>query len=103
MNFALRRNQTKDQKITAKTLLNEQSRNNIVKLDDGYQVFKNIRSSPPYFENRKKNLMGMLRQLGIPTLFISLSAADTKWIDLLSSIKTLLTNRLCPNKEIEQM
>ena len=45
----------------------------------------------------------MIRQLGIPTLFISLSAADTKWIDLLSSIKTLLTNRLCPNEEIEQM
>ena len=103
MNFALRRNQTKGQKITAKTLLNEQSRNNIVKLDDGYQIFKNIRSSPPYFENKKKNLMAMIRQLGIPTLFISLSAADTKWIDLLSSIKTLLTNRLCPNEEIEQM
>ena len=93
MNFALPRNQTKGQKITAKTLLNEQSRNNIVKLDDGYQIFKNIRSSPPYFENKKKNLMAMIRQLGIPTLFISLSAADTKWIDLLSSIKRLLTNR----------
>ena len=52
MNFALRRNQTKGQKITAKTLLNEQSRNNIVKLDDGYHIFKNIRSSPPYFENK---------------------------------------------------
>ena len=93
----------KGQKITAKTLLNEQSRKNIVKLDDGYQIFKNKRSSPPYFEIKKKNLMAMICQLGIPTLFISLSAADTKWIDLLSSIKTLLTDRLCPNEEIEQM
>ena len=103
VNFALRRNQTKDQKITAKTLLNKESRDNIVKLDDGYQIFKNIRSSPPYFENKKKNLMAMIRQLGIPTLFISLSAADTKWTNLLSSIKTLLTNQLCKNEEIEQM
>ena len=103
VNFALRRNQTKGQKITAKTLLDKESRNNIVKLNDGYQIFKNIRSSPPYFENKKKNLMAMIRQLGIPTLFISLSAADTKWTDLLSSIQTLLTNKLCPNEEIEQM
>ena len=28
----------------------------------------------------------MIRQLGIPTLFISLSAADTKWVELLQSI-----------------
>ena len=103
VNFALRRNQTKGKKITAKTLLDKESRDNIVKLDDGYQIFKNIRSSPPYFENKKKNLMAMIRQLGIPTLFISLSAADTKWTDLLSSIKTLLTNKLCTNEEIEQM
>ena len=95
VNFAPRRNQTKGQKITAKTLLDKESRDNIVKLDDGYQIFKNIRSSPPYFENKKKNLMAMICQLGIPTLFISLSAADTKWTKLLSSIKTLLTNQLC--------
>lgn len=103
VNFALRRNQTKGKKITAQTLLNKESRENIVKLDDGYQIFKNIRNSPPYFENKKKNLMAMIRQLGIPTLFISLSAADTKWINLLSSIKTLLTNKLCTDEEIEQM
>ena len=83
--------------------MNKESRDNIVKLDDGYQIFKNIRSSPPYFENKKKNLMAMIWQLGIPTLFISLSAADTKWTNLLSSIKTLLTNQLCKNEEIEQM
>ena len=26
--------------------------------------------------------MAMIRQIGIPTLFISLSAADTKWTEL---------------------
>ena len=103
VNFALRRNQTKGKTITAKTLLNKESRDNIVKLDDGYQIFKTIRCSPPYFENKKKNVMAMIRQLGIPSLFISLSAADTKWTNLLSSIQTLLTNKLCSNEEIEKM
>ena len=46
--------------------------------------------------------MAMIRQLGIPSLFISLSAADTKWTNLLSSIQTLLTNKLCSNEEIEK-
>ena len=30
--------------------------------------------------------MAMIRQRGIPTLFLSLSAADTKWTELLQSI-----------------
>ena len=47
--------------------------------------------------------MAMIRQLGIPSLFISLSAADTKWTNLLSSIQTLLTNKVCSNEEIEKM
>ena len=33
--------------------------------------------------------MAMIRQLGIPTLFISLSTADTKWTELLQSIYIL--------------
>ena len=32
----------------------------------------------------------MIRQLGILTLFISLSAADTKWTQLLQSIHELI-------------
>ena len=36
--------------------------------------------------------MAMICQLGIPTLFISLSAADTKWLELLQSIYKL-TNK----------
>ena len=83
VSFALRRNQSKGKKITAKTLLNKDTREKIVKYDDGYRIFKNIRSSPPYFEHKRKDLMAMIRQLGIPTLFISLSAADTKWLELL--------------------
>ena len=83
VSFALRRTQTKGKIITAQTLLDKEQRQNIVNYDDGYRIFKNIHSSPPYFEHKKKELMAMIRQLGIPTLFISLSAADTKWTELL--------------------
>ena len=86
VSFALHRTQTKGKKITAQTFLDKQQRQNIFNYDDRYRIFKNIRSSPPYFEHKKKELMAMIQQLGIPTLFISLSAADTKWVELLRSI-----------------
>ena len=64
VSFALRRNQSKGKKITAKTLLNKDTKEKIVKYDDGYRIFKNIRSSPPYFEHKRKDLMAMICQLG---------------------------------------
>ena len=103
VSFALRRNQTKGKKITAKTLLNPQKKQEIVKYDDGYKIFKNVRSSPPYFESKKKELMAMIRQLGIPTLFISLSAADTKWPQLLQSIYLLTKKTQITIEQLEQM
>ena len=60
VSFALRRNQTKGNKITVKTLLNTETRQQTIKYDDGYKIFKNIRSSPPYFEHKKKDLMAMI-------------------------------------------
>ena len=43
VSFALRRNQTKGNKITVKTLLNTETRQQIIKYNDGYKIFKNIR------------------------------------------------------------
>ena len=103
VSFALRRNQSKGKQITAKTLLNKEERQQIVKYNDGYKIFKNIRSSPPYFEQKRKDLMAMIRQLGIPTLFISLSAADTKWTELLRSIYIQLHKKNISHEQINNL
>ena len=50
-------------------LLDKEQRNNIVKLDEGYYIFRTIRNSPAYFETKKKDVMAMVRQLSIPTIF----------------------------------
>ena len=50
-------------------LLDKQQHNNIVKLDEGYYIFCTIRNSPAYFETKKKDVMAMVYQLGIPTIF----------------------------------
>ena len=84
-------------------LLDKQQRNNIVKLDEGYYIFRTIRNSPAYFETKKKDVMAMVCQLGIPTIFFSLSAADTKWTNLLISLGKLLHNVTYTESDIESM
>lgn len=60
-----------------------------LKLDEGYNIFRQHRISPTYLEARKKDTFAMSRQLSLPTWFISLSAADTRWNDLLNMLAKL--------------
>jgi hypothetical protein len=55
----------------------------LLQKDEGYAVFKNIRSSPLYWKEKSKSVLAMVRQLGKCTFFITLSAAETKWTELL--------------------
>ena len=45
----------------------------------------------------------MVCQLGIPTIFYSLSAADTKWVNLLMSLGKLLDDKTYTKVDIEKM
>ena len=92
--FALRRNQSKGNKITVKTLLNKETRQQIMKYDDGYKYSKIFDQVHHILNIKRKDLMAMIRQLGIPTLFISLSAANTKWTELLQSIYLLIHKKI---------
>jgi len=44
--------------------------------DDAYHFLKNVRGSPAYFQKVMYDVLGMIRQLGLPTLFLTLSTAD---------------------------
>ncbi|KAG5685147.1 hypothetical protein PVAND_014340 [Polypedilum vanderplanki] len=46
-----------------------------------------ITGSPAYWEQQKKKVLGMVRQFGIFTLFITLTAAETHWRELLVILK----------------
>jgi hypothetical protein len=60
---------------------------NLIKKDEGYAVFKNLRSSPSYWQDKTKKVMGMMRQIGKCSFFITFSAAESKWTELLVSKK----------------
>ena len=53
-----------------------------IRKDKAYCFMKNIRGSPPYYQRTFYDLLAMIRQLGTPTWFFTLSAADLKWPDI---------------------
>ena len=47
---------------------------------------KNIRGSHPYYQGTFYDLLAKICQLGTPTWFFTLSAADLKWPNMISTI-----------------
>lgn len=101
------RKTTGNEAMTAGEIRRPGTVESLFKRDEGYQVFKNIRSSPPYWQAKTKDVMAMIRQLGTPTFFITLSAAETKWPELTVMLMKILKNKditedeamLVPNQE----
>ncbi|XP_060603545.1 uncharacterized protein LOC132756482 [Ruditapes philippinarum] len=102
-NLAVRRIQTGTNKLTAAQARNGECMDTIVKNDQGYYLFKQLRNSPAYLESRKKDVYAMLRQLGIPTWFMSLSSADTRWTDLLKILANLNQKDKYSDEQIENL
>ena len=99
----LRRCKTKGKNYKVRDVLDNSTVDNIVRLDEGYYILRTIRNSPPYLEKRKKDVFAMIRQLGIPTWFTSLSAADTRWKDLLAMLGKLLNGKDFSDADIDEM
>lgn len=59
----------------------------LLQVDDGYRVLRGIKNSPAHWEAEKKKLLAIVRQFGGPTLFVTLSAAETKWPELIKFLK----------------
>ncbi|KAI6656092.1 hypothetical protein LOD99_11325 [Oopsacas minuta] len=60
--------------------------------DVAFKFLKTIRSSPAFWQQKQKEFMSMIRQLRCPTLYLTLSVADTKWPKLLIILKEILDN-----------
>ena len=101
--IALRRHKPNQTPTTASNFKTDDSINNIIKTDQGYQFLKTVRGSPPYFERAKKDVFAMIRQLGPATFFLSLSAAETKWTHLLKNLGKIVDKKEYTDKEVKQM
>jgi hypothetical protein len=54
--------------------------------DTAFKFLKNVRGSPAYCKTVLLDLSAMVRQLGMPTWFLTLSAADMQWPEVIQSI-----------------
>lgn len=51
--------------------------------------FKSVPNSMQYWSDRRKDLFAMIRQLGKPTMFMTLSANEIRWPHLLNTLRRL--------------
>lgn len=75
--IALRKCKGNNRTLTAGHLKQQGTLERLVHLDEGYKFLREPRGSPPNFEKAKKDIFGMIRQLGPATLFCSFSSAET--------------------------
>ena len=68
----------------------------MIQNDFAYSFLKHVRGSPAYYQTLLYDILAMIRQLGIPTWFLTLSAADMQWPDVIQNIAkqcgTILTD-----------
>ena len=67
-------------------------REDLVRYNRGYEVFKTLRGSVMCFEKSKKNVVA-LRQFGYPTLLLTLSSTEFDWPELLKEVAETVYRR----------
>lgn len=72
--------------VTASLLIDPQRLKRIIFKDEAYRFLQPIRGTPPYWQRIMYDLLAAVKQLGIFTWFLTLSAADLKWTDTIQSI-----------------
>ena len=55
-------------------------------IDTNQAFFKTIPNSKEYWSSRKKDVFAMMRQLGKPTAFLTISANEMNWPDLIRAL-----------------
>ena len=86
-----------------KDVRTKEQRTKLARVDRGFNLYKRLRNSPQYLKRRKLDIFAMIRQLGLPTWFISLSAADTRWGVLLASLSLIVDKKYISVVEAEQL
>ena len=85
INIALKK--VHGQHVTASQVKsNIQILQNLISQDQAYLFLRQIPGSPPYWQKFMYEVVAMVKQLGIPTWFMTLSCADLRWPELFQII-----------------
>ena len=94
INYCLKKFKVKKNLTVNDVLTNSTTMQQLIHTNDMKQFLRNIRSSPVYWESKKKELFAMIRQLGCPTFFITLSPAEVDWPELIVILVKNLDGRM---------
>lgn len=89
--------------LTVSSMLDTAVLNELIQHDDGYRFLLQDRHSPAHWQNEQRNLFAMIMQFGLPTLFITLSAAETKWPELLIILKQTVDKEIVTAADVEEI
>jgi len=70
--------------------------------DEAYSFMNNVKGSPAYWKHMLSDVLAMVKQLGLPSFFLTLSCADLRWDELVLVISKLKGHKLS-NEEISNM
>ena len=98
LSIALRKG--KNSEVTVSDI--KQKVSDFIRSDLGIHFLQKVRGSPAYFNKMLFDLLGMIRQLGPCTWFVTLSAADLRWPDTIKIIAEQQGRKLTPD-EIETL
>ena len=70
--------------------------------DEGYNFMNTIKGTPAYWKRFLFEVLGMVKQLGLPTFFMTLSCADLRWNELVSII-IKLSGKSISDADIESL
>ena len=60
--------------------------NSFIATDDGYHFMDTIKGTPAYWKRFLLEILAVVKQLGLPTFFMTLSCVDLRWNELVSII-----------------
>uniref|UniRef100_A0A8D8WGM7 ATP-dependent DNA helicase n=2 Tax=Cacopsylla melanoneura TaxID=428564 RepID=A0A8D8WGM7_9HEMI len=89
--------------VTVRDILNTAYVDDLVQHNDGYRILQVDRSSPPYWEQKKKTVFAMYRQFGLPSLFVTFSCAETRCVELVVVLMKTLKGVEISEEEAQEM
>ena len=84
INFAERKR--RQQPLTAGDIQNNSFLQNMISDAELYASFKSIRGTPQYFQDMMLDVLAKVRKYGPPTFFLTFSAAEFSWTDIIKIV-----------------
>ena len=83
-----------EHKIIAGHLLNPAVLEQVVRNEQAYKFLENVKGSPAYWQDQLYDVLAMLWTLHIPTWFLTLSAADLYWPEIIQAVAVQFGRKL---------